>query len=132
MSSQNSVSGIYLVLLVLNFLGKSPDPMQCWQGYNIVHGCYLYNIDLKVLNISLKRRGSIFNASLFLSTLFFVNSWHIVLICFKILSSFYQVYKIEVKGSQRNWFVFRRYTDFTRLNDRVSPGPFEPLILPLW
>lgn len=32
----------------------------------------------------------------------------------------FKVFKIEVKSSQRSWFVFRRYTDFTRLNDRVS------------
>ncbi|XP_068722424.1 sorting nexin-16-like [Montipora capricornis] len=32
----------------------------------------------------------------------------------------FTVYKIEVKGPSRSWFVFRRYTDFTRLNDRLK------------
>ncbi|KAJ7356035.1 Sorting nexin-16 [Desmophyllum pertusum] len=32
----------------------------------------------------------------------------------------FTVYKIEVKSTERSWFVFRRYTDFTRLNDRLK------------
>ncbi|XP_022781065.1 uncharacterized protein LOC111322254 [Stylophora pistillata] len=31
----------------------------------------------------------------------------------------FTVYKIEVKSQNKSWFVFRRYTDFTRLNDRL-------------
>lgn len=30
------------------------------------------------------------------------------------------MYKIEVKSQGKSWFVFRRYSDFIRLNDRVS------------
>ena len=37
-------------------------------------------------------------------------------------SFFRKVYKIEVKSQNKSWFVFRRYTDFTRLNERVSGG----------
>jgi len=33
----------------------------------------------------------------------------------------YQVFKIKVQRTEGdNWFVFRRYTDFVRLNERVS------------
>lgn len=35
--------------------------------------------------------------------------------------SVWQVYKVLVKKTQdESWVVFRRYTDFSRLNDKVS------------
>lgn len=32
----------------------------------------------------------------------------------------FTVYKIEVKSQGKSWFVFRRYSDFIRLNDRLK------------
>ena len=30
-----------------------------------------------------------------------------------------QVFKIHVAKAEEDWFIFRRYTDFVRLNDKV-------------
>ena len=64
------------------------------------------------------------------------SSYCFIMICFKMKTLFWiflffrKVYKIEVKSQNKSWFVFRRYTDFTRLNERVSGGvnPLYPKI----
>lgn len=45
--------------------------------------------------------------------------------CVDVVSSLLQVFKILVRKTQdESWVVFRRYTDFSRLNDKVSLDAF--------
>ena len=51
-----------------------------------------------------------------------------MMVCFDLIVAYYmfnrfiyQVFKINVQRTEGdNWFVFRRYTDFVRLNEQVS------------
>ncbi len=40
---------------------------------------------------------------------------------------FFQVYKVIVNVGQQEWFVFRRYAEFDKLYNTVSPGT-----MPFW